>query len=115
MMNCSVPPVGRRRRTLVTAATVAFGVVAPGAVHAAGERQEPLGVSAPVQPRESVEHRVMPAVNVAKLLAEDAQQKPTEAPRFAFTHDVRITPSNAGTWETVGDLLLWRLRISSAG
>lgn len=56
----------------------------------------------------------MPSFNLKSILVEDEMDKLRgEAPRFAYTHNVDITPLNAGNWETDGDLSIWRLRLSS--
>ena len=67
-----------------------------------------------------IERKVLPRVDVARLRAEEArkQEKNQERPqpyRFAVTQDVSFTTSNSGTWETLPDGRLWRLRIHSPG
>lgn len=64
----------------------------------------------------TVEVRSMPAVDVARLKAEDARNAGRkDLPlRFAAALPVDITPRNAGTWDEIdGDRLVWRLRIES--
>lgn len=64
----------------------------------------------------TVEVRTMPAVDVARLKAEDARNAGRKdlPPRFAAAIPVDITPRNAGTWDRIdGDRLVWRLRIES--
>ena len=60
--------------------------------------------------------KVMPAVDTAALLAEDAAQKPfpPQPLRFAATHDVRIT-LDQGRWDVVGDTSIWRVKLTSRG
>ncbi|KWS06957.1 Extracellular zinc protease [Lysobacter capsici AZ78] len=59
--------------------------------------------------------RTMPAVDVAKLKAEDLQRdKRGDIPRFAFAMNVDMTPLNSGVWEDVdADTVVWRQRIRS--
>ncbi|ALN87258.1 leupeptin-inactivating enzyme 1 [Lysobacter capsici] len=59
--------------------------------------------------------RTMPAVDVAKLKAEDLQRdKRGDIPRFAFPMTVDMTPLNSGVWEDVdADTVVWRQRIRS--
>jgi lysyl endopeptidase len=59
--------------------------------------------------------RAMPAVDVAKLKAEDLQRdKRGDIPRFAFPMTVDMTPLNSGVWEDVdADTVVWRQRIRS--
>lgn len=59
--------------------------------------------------------KVMPAINLAKVKAEDANDVKGEvAPRFGILHDVNYTLTNSGLWEILpnGDRL-WRLRIKA--
>ena len=68
---------------------------------------------------EAVERMVMPEVDVASLLAEDALRESAGRPvpaRYAKSLPVVFTPTNSGTWEELGDgSRLWRLRIASPG
>ena len=59
--------------------------------------------------------RAMPAVNVAKLKAEDLQRdKRGDIPRFAFPMTVDMTTLNSGVWEDLdADNVIWRQRIRS--
>ena len=67
----------------------------------------------------TVEVRSMPAVDVARLRAEDARNASARSDvplRFAAALPVDITPQTAGTWDEIdGDRLVWRLRIESRG
>ena len=64
---------------------------------------------------DKVSLRTMPAVDVAKLKAEDAQRdKRGEIPRFAFPMTVDMTPLNSGAWEDLdADHVVWRQRVRS--
>ncbi|MGJ7902585.1 PKD domain-containing protein [Lysobacter sp. 1R34A] len=59
--------------------------------------------------------RAMPAVDVAKLRAEDrVREARNEIPRFAASLDVDMTPLNSGVWEKLDeDHLIWRQRVRS--
>lgn len=66
-----------------------------------------------------VERKVLPKINIEALLAEDrASEKALKRPgphRFGVAADVSFTLDNAGTWQTLADGRLWRLRIQSPG
>ena len=64
---------------------------------------------------DKIDLRAMPAVDVAKLKAEDLQRdKRGDIPRFAFPMTVDMTPLNSGVWEDVdADTVVWRQRIRS--
>jgi len=86
---------------------------------AAARRGLPPGLIQPAKSIEEVARMVMPTVDVAAYVAEDAIRaqsgKPTPL-RFAASLDAEITPDNAGSWETLTDSSsLWRLRIASPG
>ncbi len=59
----------------------------------------------------------MPAVDFARLLAEDESNPGEAVPlRFGLGHDVSLGLQNAGAWEDLpGGELLWRLGIRSSG
>ncbi|ALN64425.1 leupeptin-inactivating enzyme 1 [Lysobacter antibioticus] len=58
--------------------------------------------------------RSMPAVDVAKLRAEDLKRGRNEAPRFATSLPVDMNTLNSGTWEDLdADHAVWRTRIES--
>ncbi len=61
--------------------------------------------------------RTLPAVDVAKLRAEDARREARNLiPRFATALAVDIDPLNAGVWEELDeDRLVWRTRVESRG
>ncbi len=68
---------------------------------------------------DTVQRMVMPEVDVAELLAEDAVRESSgiAAPaRFAVRLPVFFTSDTSGTWEILDDgSRLWRLLISSPG
>ena len=68
---------------------------------------------------DSIQRMVMPDVDVAELLAEDAAKENSgvAAPsRFATAIPVLFATKSAGSWETLDDgSKLWRLRIASPG
>ncbi|KRB04181.1 trypsin-like serine protease [Lysobacter sp. Root690] len=59
--------------------------------------------------------RIMPAVNVDKLKAEDSlRDKRGDIPRFAFPMTVDMTPLNSGAWENLdAEHVVWRQRVRS--
>ena len=59
--------------------------------------------------------RAMPAVDVAKLRAEDrVREARNEIPRFAAPIDVDMTTLNSGVWEKLDDEnVIWRQRVRS--
>lgn len=100
--------------------TVALGALALAGTAGATARQaaeEPAGVYvANVRSVDALPRVVMPAIDVDKLLAEDALAPKDEPKRFAQPISVNLTPDNAGLWERLDDgRLLWRLRIISTG
>lgn len=62
---------------------------------------------------QAVEAVAMPRLNNQALMEQYRQ--PPGPPRFAEPISVQITPSQRGTWETVDDQRVWRLRITSPG
>ncbi|MEH6420655.1 PKD domain-containing protein [Pseudomonas sp. CGJS7] len=64
---------------------------------------------------DSIALRSMPAVDVAKLRAEDLKRaNRSEAPRFATALPVNIDTLNSGTWEDLdAEHAVWRTRIES--
>ncbi len=81
--------------------------------------EEPRSFSLKDKSQEQVERKVLPKVDVERLLADDrARGKDPQHPRphrFAVAVDVVFTLSNSGTWQTLPDGRLWRLRIQSPG
>jgi lysyl endopeptidase len=71
------------------------------------------------KPQEQVQVKVLPGIDVQKLLAEDRERgknsrQPTPQ-RFAIAADVSFTPDNSGTWTKLADGRIWRLAIQSPG
>lgn len=66
---------------------------------------------------ETVDHRFAAPVDVAALLAEDAQRSDQPTPlRVAQAMPLGLGPTDAGSWEPLPDGgRVWRLRISSPG
>lgn len=66
-----------------------------------------------------IDRKVLPRVDVQRLREEEARRgKDRERPqpyRFAVAIDTNFTLANSGTWETLQDGRLWRLRIHSPG
>jgi lysyl endopeptidase len=64
-----------------------------------------------------IELRTMPAVDVARLRAEDRERAARGlAPRYAQPINVDLSPLNAGDWEDLdADHVVWRLRVESHG
>jgi lysyl endopeptidase len=83
------------------------------------QREKPRSFSLNDKSQEQVQRKVLPKVDVERLLAEDrARGKNTQRPgprRFAVAVDVNYTLENSGTWQTLDDGRLWRLRIQSPG
>lgn len=65
----------------------------------------------------AVERRVLPRVDVARLLVEDAASAELELPlRVGQPLATRFSPANSGTWEEVGQGdRRWRLHVVSEG
>jgi hypothetical protein len=96
---------------------LAAGLAGPLGAGGRGVTDEPLGPYVPnVRSVDALPRVVMPAVDVDKLMAEDALAPKDQPRRFAAALPVSLTPENAGLWETLDDgRLLWRLRIVSSG
>jgi hypothetical protein len=81
--------------------------------------EEPKSFSLKDKSQEQVERKILPKVDTERLIAEDrARGKDPQhaAPhRFAVAADVSFTLDNSGTWQTLPDGRLWRLRIQSPG
>ena len=69
--------------------------------------------------QEQVERKVLPAINIERLLAEDrALGKNSQNPgplRFAVPADATYDLIKSGTLQTLSDGRLWRMRIQSPG
>jgi len=81
--------------------------------------EEPKSFSLKDESQGTVDRKTMPKVDTERLAAEDrAREKDQQHPspfRFAVAADVAFTLDNSGTWQSVTDGRLWRLRIQSAG
>ncbi len=81
--------------------------------------EEPKSFSLKDQSQEQVQVKIMPKVDTERLQAEDrARAKDLQHPgpkRFAVGVDAAFTLDNSGTWQTLPDGRLWRLRIQSPG
>jgi hypothetical protein len=81
--------------------------------------EEPKSFSLKDESQEKVQRKILPKVDTERLRAEDRlrdrnSQRPSPM-RFAVAADVAFDLNNAGTWQTLPDGRLWRLRIQSTG
>ena len=54
------------------------------------------------------------ALDLEAISAEDASRESMgEPPRFAWPHQTRISPAQRGTWDTAGDISIWRYRVTA--
>jgi hypothetical protein len=81
----------------------------------AGEGGTPPGLAGKLPTQVPVE--VMPPLDVAALLAEDAANEGRAVPfRFGWGHEVQLGLEEAGLWEELpGGDRLWRLRVQAPG
>ncbi|KWS02869.1 Lysyl endopeptidase [Lysobacter capsici AZ78] len=88
--------------------SIGAAIAAPATLPAAFEHPN-------VSSLDKVAVRIMPAVNVDKLKAEDRlRDKRGDIPRFALPMTVDMTPLNSGVWEDLdADTVVWRQRIRS--
>ncbi|HET9765747.1 MAG TPA: Ig-like domain repeat protein [Thermoanaerobaculia bacterium] len=81
--------------------------------------EEPKSFSLRDKSLQRIDRKVLKAVEVERLLAEDrARRKDRQRPepeRFAVAQDVAFDLGNSGTWQDLPDGRLWRLRIHSPG
>jgi len=81
--------------------------------------EEPKSFSLKDESQEKVERKVLPKIDIERLLAEDrARGKNPERPgpqRFAVDTEAAYSLENSGTWQTLPDGKLWRLSIQSPG
>ena len=63
----------------------------------------------------SVPTYITPEVNVRELLTEDSLQvaEGFRPNRVGLSYLTTITPNNTGIWETIGNIKVWRVRLSS--
>ncbi|MGO3127826.1 MAG: pre-peptidase C-terminal domain-containing protein [Luteimonas sp.] len=102
-------------KTLI--ACITAGTLSVGAAAAATRDARPAAFDNRLPAEQTVELKRMPAVDAARLRAEDARQDRAMGQRpvrFATPHTVNLTPNNAGDWDEIasGDLV-WRLRVES--
>jgi hypothetical protein len=66
---------------------------------------------------DDIDRRLVPSIDVAALLEEDARPREVPAPfRVAYATPLSLGPDEAGTWETLPDGgTIWRLQIRSPG
>ncbi|MCD9005551.1 pre-peptidase C-terminal domain-containing protein [Luteimonas sp. XNQY3] len=102
-------------KTLI--ACITAGTLSIGAAAAATRDARPAAFDHRLPAEQTVELKRMPAVDTARLRAEDARQDRAlgQSPvRFATPHAVDLTPNNAGDWDEIaGGSLVWRLRVES--
>src|SRR5262245_48685019 len=69
--------------------------------------------------QDQVNRKVLPKIDAKALLAKDIargrQPARPEPHHFAVSADVSYTLDNSGTWQTMPDGKLWRLRIQTPG
>ena len=102
-------------KTLI--ACITAGTLSVGAAAAATRDARPAAFDNRLPAEQTIELKRMPAVDAARLRAEDARQDRAMGQRpirFATPHAVNLTPNNAGDWDEIasGDLV-WRLRVES--
>jgi hypothetical protein len=81
--------------------------------------EEPRSFSLKDKSQEQAERKILPKIDIERLLVQDrARGKDPQEPgphRFAVAVDVSFTLDKTGTWQTLPDGRLWRLRIQSPG
>lgn len=106
----------RRRYGLCAAVVVLFALSASAKLY-----EEPRSFRLADKSLDKIEVKVLPKVDVERLLAEDKaanREKNSREPlplRVAIAIDTQFDLTNSGTWETLPDGRLWRLRIQSPG
>lgn len=79
--------------------------------------EDPRSFSLADLSQDRIDRKVLPPVDVDRLLAEDRARRQTPIgrgpDRFAVAAKTAFTLKNSGTWENVPDGRLWRLRIQS--
>ena len=94
-------------------------LVALAATSVAQMKEKPRTFALIDNSQDQVERRVLPQISRDRLLVEDRtrgkdQQRPGPL-RFAVGADTLFSLTNSGTWQTLDDGRLWRLRIQSPG
>lgn len=85
--------------------------------------EEPRSFKLGDKSQDQVQRKVFPKIDIERLLAEDRarakdakeQQRRPGPLRFAVPANVSFTLKDSGTWRTLSDGRLWRLRIQSPG
>ena len=81
--------------------------------------EEPKSFSLKDKSQEQVERKILPKIDVERLLADDlARGKDPQHPgplRFAVAANVAFNLEKSGSWQTLRDGRIWRLRIQSPG
>lgn len=94
-------------------------VFAPVTLVFARMYEEPVSFTLQDKSMVQIERKILPKLDIERLLAEDRERgKNSKLPvplRFAVVADVSFTPDNSGTWQTVSNGQLWRLRIQAPG
>ena len=101
---------GIRMTSAAVLAALLVLVAVPAGAH---QGAKPISFDQRVQSVAAIAQLVVPPTDVQSELARDAGAPPPL--RFAVANLVQATPATHGTWETVPNGRLWRLRVGSAG
>src|SRR5258708_2750320 len=103
----------------VGASCLGLAVLASSGVAMAKMYEAPRSFSLTDKSQDQVDRKILPKLDIDKLVADAvARGKDPTRPqprRFAVAADVAYTMENSGTWRTLPDGRLWRLRIQSPG
>jgi lysyl endopeptidase len=110
----------RRRLRVVLLAVLVLAFAVPLLAQQSGRVKElPRSFSVNDKSQDLAERKTLPIVDTQRLIEEDRtrdQDRQHPVPmRFATAINVAFTLTNSGTWVTLSDGRLWRLRIQSAG
>ena len=99
---------------------VTIAVVLAPVLPAAGKMyEEPRSFKLQDKSQEQLDRKVLPKIDAERLQAEDrVNTKNSRQPgpvRFAVAADVNYAATDSGTWQTLPDGRLWRLRIQTPG
>src|ERR1041385_6096991 len=104
---------------ILLALLVLVFVVSAAAQVSLPPKEKPRSFALNDNSQNQVDRKILPAIDTERLLEEDrSRERDPKNPgphRFALAADVSFTLSNSGTWKTVPDGRIWRLRIQSAG
>ena len=104
---------------ILLALLVLVFVVSAAAQVSRPPKEKPRSFALNDNSQNQVDRKILPAIDTQRLLEEDrSRERDPKNPgphRFALAADVSFTLSNSGTWKTVPDGRIWRLRIQSAG